>query len=82
MLIVVRCAVLFKGGPGIHHSVGKLLEPFASRIDKTGLIQKLYLVHRLDKETTGVMVLAKYVSFTVCVLISYDCRHYQAKIVK
>jgi len=56
---VVLCA----GGPGVHHSVGKLLEPFAKKIDRTGLLQTLYLVHRLDKETTGVMVLAKSVSY-------------------
>lgn len=47
------------GGPGVHHSVGKLRDLLASRIDRTGLLQRLYLVHRLDKETTGVMVLAK-----------------------
>jgi len=47
------------GGPGVHHSVGRLLEPLASRIDRSGQLRTLHLVHRLDKETTGVMVLAK-----------------------
>lgn len=50
------------GGPGIHHSVGKLLKPLLARVDKTGQLETLYLVHRLDKETTGVMVLAKCVN--------------------
>ena len=54
-----------EGGPGIHHSVGKLLKPLVSKIDRTGQLEKLYLVHRLDKETTGVMVLAKYVLLAV-----------------
>jgi len=52
--------VTFLGGPGVHHSVGKLLQPLAARITQSGgRISDLYLVHRLDKETTGVMVLAK-----------------------
>jgi len=59
-------AVLCEGGPGIHHSVGKLLNPLVSKIDRTGQLQKLYLVHRLDKETTGIMVLAK------CVLLAVE----------
>ena len=45
----------FAGGPGVHHSVGKLLPLLA---EKAGL-DALHLVHRLDKETTGVMLLAK-----------------------
>jgi len=69
MLVMVVWAC--EGGPKIHHSVGKLLEPLASKIDRTGLLQTLYLVHRLDKETTGVMVLAKCVAFTA------QCRHYK-----
>jgi len=56
--------VLCEGGPGVHHSVGKLLDSLASQIDRTGLLRTLYLVHRLDKDTTGVMVLAKCVFFS------------------
>jgi len=36
----------------------------ALKMDKSGHLKTLYLVHRLDKETTGVMVLAKCVYFT------------------
>lgn len=47
------------GGPGIHQSIGKFLAPLAAKLDRTGQLETLHLVHRLDKETTGVMVLAK-----------------------
>jgi RluA family pseudouridine synthase len=47
------------GGPGVHNSVGQLLESLATRIDRSGHLRTLHLVHRLDKETTGVMILAK-----------------------
>jgi 23S rRNA-/tRNA-specific pseudouridylate synthase len=47
------------GGPGVHHSVGQLLDPLLRLINPN--LEKLYLVHRLDKETTGVMLLAKSV---------------------
>ena len=43
------------GGPNIHHSVGKLLPQLAKYFNLEGL----NLIHRLDKETTGVMLLAK-----------------------
>jgi len=56
---------LCEGGPGIHHSVGQLLHQLTSKIDRTGRLQKLYPVHRLDKETTGIMVLAKCVLLAV-----------------
>ena len=45
------------GGPGVHHSVGKLLPKLAKLIDRD--LETLHMVHRLDKETTGVMMLAK-----------------------
>ena len=53
------CVCVLTGGPGVHHSVGKFLGPLAAKVDKTGQLTTLHLVHRLDKETTGVMVLAK-----------------------
>ena len=45
------------GGPGVHHSIGKLLPKLAKKINSN--LHNLYLVHRLDKETTGVMVVSK-----------------------
>ncbi|XP_022097438.1 RNA pseudouridylate synthase domain-containing protein 4-like isoform X2 [Acanthaster planci] len=49
------------GGPGVVHSVDSLLPLLAKklRLEKSNPHWKLYLVHRLDKETTGVMLLAK-----------------------
>ncbi|XP_050409455.1 uncharacterized protein LOC126824300 [Patella vulgata] len=47
------------GGPGVHMSVGQLLPALAERLDPTGELSTLHLVHRLDKETTGVMLLAR-----------------------
>ena len=41
------------GGPGVHHSVGKLSQHLADRIGT----KQLELIHRLDKETTGNMFL-------------------------
>lgn len=55
----VEFSSLTQGGPGIHHSVGGLLGSLAKRIARQNP-PTLYLVHRLDKETTGVMLLAKY----------------------
>ena len=43
------------GGPKIQNSVGKFLPDLA----KMKNVDDLFLVHRLDKETTGVMILAK-----------------------
>ncbi|CAD5120491.1 DgyrCDS9057 [Dimorphilus gyrociliatus] len=43
------------GGPGIKRSVGQ----FLNRLCEVLNCEKLYVGHRLDKETTGVMVLAK-----------------------
>nr|XP_002739435.1 PREDICTED: RNA pseudouridylate synthase domain-containing protein 4-like [Saccoglossus kowalevskii] len=45
------------GGPTITNNVNDTLTILAKLIDKS--LPKLYLVHRLDKETTGVMLLAK-----------------------
>ncbi len=45
------------GGPGVHHSIGKLLPKLAQKLN--GDLENLQLIHRLDKETTGVMVVAK-----------------------
>ncbi|XP_038054810.1 mitochondrial RNA pseudouridine synthase Rpusd4-like isoform X2 [Patiria miniata] len=49
------------GGPGVVHSVDSLLPLLAKklRLQKTSPNSRLYPVHRLDKETTGVMLLAK-----------------------
>ena len=46
------------GGPGVVHSIGTVLPLLAQKISQ-GKLDNLHLVHRLDKETTGVMVLAK-----------------------
>ena len=41
-------------------SVGQVLEPLSRRVDSgRGQLDNLHLVHRLDKETTGIMLLAK-----------------------
>ncbi|ESN96051.1 hypothetical protein HELRODRAFT_107293 [Helobdella robusta] len=45
------------GGPGVDKSVSSLLDIMANRREK--FLKSYKLVHRLDKETTGVMVLAK-----------------------
>ncbi|XP_067671777.1 pseudouridylate synthase RPUSD4, mitochondrial-like isoform X2 [Haliotis asinina] len=47
------------GGPGVHMSVGQLLPALAKLVDPTGQLDTLHLVHRLDRQTTGVMLLAK-----------------------
>lgn len=44
------------GGPGINVSIGKTLSELAKKIHHSG---EIHLIHRLDKETTGVIVLAK-----------------------
>ena len=44
------------GGPKIHHSVGKLLDKFSQVLH---VDDGLHLIHRLDKDTSGVMLLAK-----------------------
>ncbi len=55
------CSTVFPGGPGVHHSLGKLLGEVSQKLERRYRteIPNLQLVHRLDKETTGVMVLAK-----------------------
>ena len=45
------------GGPGVHHSMDRYTQPLADRLGHS--VEKLHLVHRLDKETTGVILLAK-----------------------
>lgn len=45
------------GGPGVHHSMDRYTQPLAERLGHA--VDKLHLVHRLDKETTGVFLLAK-----------------------
>ncbi|ESP00978.1 hypothetical protein LOTGIDRAFT_140139 [Lottia gigantea] len=48
------------GGPGVKFSVGGLLHQLAESLnDRDNSLQTLHLIHRLDKETTGVMLLAK-----------------------
>ncbi|XP_046564628.1 uncharacterized protein LOC124273413 [Haliotis rubra] len=47
------------GGPGVHMSVGQLLPALTKLVDPTGQLDTLHLVHRLDRQTTGVMLLAK-----------------------
>ena len=52
---------IVSGGPGVHHSVGQLLPAMIQCMPASKRPKSLHLVHRLDKETTGVMLLAKYV---------------------
>ncbi|XP_048252242.1 uncharacterized protein LOC124135180 [Haliotis rufescens] len=47
------------GGPGVHTSVGQLLPALARLVDHSDQLDTLHLVHRLDRQTTGVMLLAK-----------------------
>ncbi|KAL8564402.1 hypothetical protein ACOMHN_057424 [Nucella lapillus] len=48
------------GGPGVRVSVGQVLGALCGRVDRgRGQLDSLHLVHRLDKETTGIMLLAK-----------------------
>ncbi|XP_041347380.1 uncharacterized protein LOC121367341 [Gigantopelta aegis] len=47
------------GGPGVRVSVGQLLPQLCDMLSGKENINMLHLVHRLDKETTGVMLLAK-----------------------
>ena len=49
------------GGPGVHLSVAKLLPLVAKRLSGGGPVEKLHLVHRLDKETTGVFLIARWI---------------------
>ncbi|XP_052824848.1 uncharacterized protein LOC106873813 isoform X2 [Octopus bimaculoides] len=44
------------GGPGVHVSLADLLPELAAKIYHKGT---LHLIHRLDKETTGVLLLAR-----------------------
>lgn len=61
-LLTAASSGLCTGGPGVRVSVGQLLEPLSRIVDAgRGNFQRLHLVHRLDKETTGIMLLAKSV---------------------
>jgi 23S rRNA-/tRNA-specific pseudouridylate synthase len=62
------------GGPGVHHSVGKLLPSLAAKMDRSGRLDNLHLVHRLDKETTGVMILAKSLQLAEYLLTMFKKR--------
>ena len=46
----------FTGGPKIRISVAHACEGLAEELS----CENLHIIHRLDKETTGVMLLAKY----------------------
>ncbi|XP_064620523.1 uncharacterized protein LOC135483497 [Lineus longissimus] len=46
-----------QGGEGVNHNIASLLPKFAKKIDAS--LETLHSVHRLDKDTTGVMVFAK-----------------------
>ncbi|KAK3587084.1 hypothetical protein CHS0354_014959 [Potamilus streckersoni] len=45
------------GGPGVEISVGQFLPSLAEKLDRK--LETLHLIHRLDKEATGVMLLAR-----------------------
>lgn len=49
------------GGPGMKHSIDSLLPKLAWTLNNKGggNTEELHLIHRLDKETTGVMLLAR-----------------------
>ena len=51
---------MYPGGPGVTHNIDSLLPILAKKLArKENDNDTLYLVHRLDKETTGVMMLAR-----------------------
>nr|XP_054748890.1 pseudouridylate synthase RPUSD4, mitochondrial-like [Lytechinus pictus] len=47
------------GGPGMKHSIDSLLPKLSNLLNKKGTSEELHLIHRLDKETTGVILLAR-----------------------
>ncbi|XP_048879154.1 pseudouridylate synthase RPUSD4, mitochondrial [Brienomyrus brachyistius] len=47
------------GGPGVGNNISDVLPILAKMIDGIRAESNLYLCHRLDKETTGVMLLAR-----------------------
>ncbi|XP_072163711.1 pseudouridylate synthase RPUSD4, mitochondrial-like [Diadema setosum] len=47
------------GGPGVRHSIDSLLPWLARKLDRAKSQPELHLIHRLDKETTGVILLAR-----------------------
>lgn len=46
------------GGPSVHHNVARYLPKLAEVLNPAKK-QTLHLVHRIDKETTGVLLLAR-----------------------
>ncbi|XP_064612439.1 uncharacterized protein LOC135476369 [Liolophura sinensis] len=52
-------SALVQRGPGVASSVGQMTPLLAQLLDRTGKLEDLHLIHRLDKETTGVMILAR-----------------------
>ncbi|GAV02436.1 hypothetical protein RvY_13003 [Ramazzottius varieornatus] len=47
------------GGPSVHHHVARYLPKLAEILDPTKKLETLHMVHRIDKETTGVLLLAR-----------------------
>lgn len=47
------------GGPGVGNNISDVLPILSKMIDGIRAESNLYLCHRLDKETTGVMLLAR-----------------------
>lgn len=62
-LIVMLCLFLLSGGPGVTNNISALLPTLAHLLRSTQTVAmetpSLHLIHRLDKETTGVMMLAR-----------------------
>ena len=55
-MVSMFCSIYFSGGPGINVDIAKVLGDLAKKIHHPG---DIHLIHRLDKETTGVLLLAK-----------------------
>ena len=60
-ICAVMSVLLFAciGGPGVHHSLARHLPALARMLDRSAALDTLHLIHRLDKETTGVILLAR-----------------------
>ena len=67
-IYIQRNMVSISDGPGVRASVDSLLPRMAAMLERDSA---LYQIHRLDKNTTGVMLFAKYVTvfFQVAFLI-------------
>ena len=48
-------------GPGVHHDVADYLPSIARRLSAGGEPSNMYLVHRLDRDVTGAMLIARFV---------------------